>query len=372
MIFCPASAAAAQFRPSPLPEALVRWGVLRPADAAAASVSDLSCSHLVRRVGTPASALVVKFETPDRPGLDRERLVHRLAVHLPPLREVLPPAHLLDERAPLVLGDLDAVPGDLDAVLGDLGSSGPPGDSRTQDPADAAGVLGTMLAGVHRSTAGLPLPRAIEPSLLLLVREWCQGLGSHGHRRLVADLAPDTAAVVAAVARDRALREAVVELGDDTAVCLVHHDLTQRNLWFGRVPGSGVLRGYLLDWELAGLGDPAVDLGWALADLLLADGSGVPRPATRPLSCVSRLLPPSAVALLTAYRDAAGLRPDAVNTLARRTALAATVRVAQTGLELSSHHGPPARERTSGLLREARTLIAEVTGLTEEIAGCLT
>lgn len=319
--------------------ALVAAGVLDVRDAARAGVRDLSRAHPVWGVACPdGRSLVVKSHARDR-GLDLgiEFLVYRMAVWCAPLRAALPEAVVVDEDLHLlVLADVGGAslavragfPPQLTPAAG--GAPRPPGHG---DAAIAA-TLGRTLGGVHKGTAGLPLPPARPPVALA---------GLSGQAPLDGTLGE----VCGALASEPLVADAARSLSAPVSGCLVSHDMKWDNVVV-RPDGTVVL----LDWELAGLGDPAVDLGFLLAEYLVrAEGA----------------VTDAARALLAGYAQAAAPRPEVAGVLARRTALAAGLRVGQLAVEVAETH-PDAVAPLAGL---ARGVLRGVDTLTAEVAACL-
>ena len=116
--------------------------------------------------------------------------------------------------------------------------------------------LGETLARVHDAPAPRSLPRVAPPLCELLI------LGVDD----LVDVVGETPALVAELQRapglDAALRG--LSAAAPSGCALVHGDLKLDNVMAGPTPEQ--LR--LVDWELAGAGDPAWDLGSALGDLV--------------------------------------------------------------------------------------------------------
>ena len=111
--------------------------------------------------------------------------------------------------------------------------------------------------------------------------------------------------------------DAVAELRRPVAGCLVNHDLK----WDNVVLTGPAQQPVLLDWELAGLGDPAWDLGCLLAEHLVRDGDA------------GSMTPPGPC--WPATGTGRGCVPSIVATFARRVVLAAGLRVVQLALEVA-------------------------------------
>jgi hypothetical protein len=157
---------------------------------------------------------------------------------------------------------------------------------------DRLAHLGQMLARLHAAPAPVSLPNATPPLAELLTLD-------------VDDLAHavgETPALVAELQHAPGLEAALRGLGAvaPSGRRLVHGDLKLDNVMAG--PGPGQLR--LVDWELAGAGDPAWDLGSALGDLMFRWLSTV-RPA--PGTSLATWLRDTGIALDRARDGAAAL-----------------------------------------------------------------
>ncbi|MBF0688129.1 MAG: phosphotransferase [Cellulomonas sp.] len=266
--------------------ALRAVGLIGSGKAPAGAPRDLSRAHGVWAVTLEDVGDVVVKTAPytqddDGPGtLGAELFVHRLALWCEPLRRVLPTPVVVDEAA-MVLVTHEVV--------------GPEPNAAFLADSDLAHRLGERTGRVHRATAGLPVPPAPHPHVLAVVHE---GTATG----VAADLAGHPEVLAAAD-----------ELRRPAGGCLVHGDLKWSNLAVG---ADGPV---VLDWELAGGGDPAWDVGSLAAEHLVRPGA---RAGLGPL--------------LTGY--AAGARPASrvLPAFSRRVALAAGLRVAQLALEIAS------------------------------------
>lgn len=302
----------------PAVRVLTEVGLLGPGAAASATVTDLSRAHGVWSVRAPGLApVVVKQATPHGgPDLAVECLIYRITVWSPEVARALPRALLVDEdRQLLVLADAAAdgegslavrvgLPGPLAARMGPSGSAAGPGTA--VDLVAVAGALGATVGALHRATAGLPLPPGRRPMIL-------SALVDPG---TATSLGPAVTGLVDRLRQDVTLVAAAADLAGARGTCLVHNDLK----WDNVVPGPGG-RTTLVDWELAGSGDPAWDLGSLLAEHLCRL-EGAPR------------LDEASSALLRGYARAGRLRPGVAAVLARRSVQAAALRCAQMAVEL--------------------------------------
>jgi Phosphotransferase enzyme family len=321
-------------------DALVDLGLLRSDQAVTAKVTNLSRAHPVWSVRTASGhRFVVKLPNAER-GFDLgiEFLVYRMAVWNDAVRRVLPIAHVVnEERHLLVLEDLshDGSPVSLAVRAGWPPALGIPSQDSIapSDLTRIASTLGATLGRLHRGTAGLPLPPARRPAILT-------GLTGQDPQD------PTMRASIQSLRQHPDLQRAAELMSAPVAGCLVNHDLKWDNVV---VAEDG--RVVLLDWELAGLGDPAWDLGCLVSEHLVRDGEGA--------------LTTSAEALVRSYAETAELRPEIHAIFARRTATAAALRVAQLSLEVA---GRPAE---AVLHTHALTLVGRLPSLTDEVQAWL-
>ena len=331
-------------------EALIEVGVLDELDAGQAHTDDISRAHPVWRVTlSDGRRLVVKAGIGHGgPDLAVECLVYRMTWWCEPLAAALPTPLVVDEdRQLLVLADVDAGgQGSLAQRVGfpALLTSGASAAVSRLDP-EVAQSLGRTVGTVHRATAGFPLPPAPPPLVL--------GLVGRPEATERAGLGPQVQALLTTLDALPAVTGAVAALRRPVAGCLVNHDLKWDNVV---LVDAATPRPVLLDWELAGLGDPAWDLGCLLAEHLL-----------RTDDCT---LDAAAGALLLGYREGSRLRADVVPVLAHRIAQAAGLRIAQLGLEVAytPHSGDGS---VISRLIDRAVAVLTTPDLTEEIRRCL-
>ena len=354
--------------PAPV-AALLEVGVLDEIGATRARVEDLSRAHPVWRVGlADGRRLVVKAGLGHGgPDLAVECLVYRMTWWCEPLAAALPVPLVVDEdRQLLVLADVGEPDGTgslaqqvgVPALLG----SGRPATAvpvstvsltTTRALGRTVGALGRSVGTLHRSTAGFPLPPAPPPLVLALV-------GRTEQPRETGSLSDLVRGTLFALEHRPLVTAAVAELRRPVGGCLVNHDLK----WDNVVLTGPAQQPVLLDWELAGLGDPAWDLGCLLAEHLVRD-ERLDDPAR------DERLDDPARALLTGYREGARLRTEIVATFARRVVLAAGLRIVQLALEVAYTPDAGGGDAVARLTERAEAVLAATVPLTEEVVGCL-
>lgn len=222
-------------------------GLMLDGDALTVRALAGGVSAEVLAVSTPTRELVVKRALPrlrvqEEWRADVQRVVTegralRLAGELipgavPPVRDLDEHSHVLVmDRAPEAWTDWrdDLLAGRVDSSLGR--------------------VLGTLLAGWHVGTArALPLAEFADTSVF-------EQLRVDPFHRTVAERHPDLSIHVEEVAA-RLL---------ETKSCLVHGDFSPKNILVA--PARDEV--WVLDWEVAHIGDPAFDLAFMLTHLVL-------------------------------------------------------------------------------------------------------
>jgi hypothetical protein len=232
-------------------------------------------------------------------------------------------------------------------------------------PLQLAAAIGQLLRRVHRAArdplADLPLP-VLHP--WALTQDFDGGAaGTAAGVQLVREAAR-TSAVSAAVDYLRSTW---------TADAFVHGDVRSSNILVpppgrhgpGPVPASGL---WLLDWECAGVGDPAWDVGGALQDWIhlavtsATAGPDLPTGAPRRAAAAIGALRPSFGAFWRAYHGGDDLIP------AGRAAGMAGVRMLQTCLEMAgvASASPTA---VALLLQTAVTILAAPEVAATEVFG---
>jgi aminoglycoside phosphotransferase (APT) family kinase protein len=244
---------ASGWREPPDPRAVLRAiGVGTPEMIAAATLHDLSRSHALTYAELPdGPAYVVKCLSREAHlagrSLSAELYTYRLATWQPALVPALATALHLDERRQVLV--LDAVPmHHLFSVQGmEPGFPGP----------GLAAALGRTLAVIHTATAGLPLITIAACGVIHLPDT------PPGQRR-IGDGSGAAMALMESVVADPLLASALRRVAAALQpTCLIHADLKWDNVAMDPGPPAQVR---LFDWELSGQGDPAWDVGSALAD----------------------------------------------------------------------------------------------------------
>ena len=340
--------------PSPL-AVLAAAGVANRSSLDRAVVSDLSRSHDTTLVTLPGgSAYVVKCTSVGARETGRslaaELYVYRLASWQPDLAAILPAPVLIDERRQLLA--LVAAP--MEHLFAAQGTVGP-----FRSPALAA-AMGVALATIHVATVGTPIPTAAACGVLHLPEtpEEHRFTGGSAHAAAVAG------AVVADDVLAAALRRGAQAL---RPLCLVHADVKWDNAVLDPGPPARVT---LFDWELSGLGDPAWDVGSALADSLSLDV----RLSAAPVVAAAAPLTPAMAALLSAYgRTARGRGADflAGPDVAARVVLFWIARTLHLAMECAAAVEDDGHAAVHQLLATARALLAAEQVMTTDVERAL-
>lgn len=268
-------------------------------DLQAVQVERTRSSHALLRVRGGTRSAVIKQASAEAAGQQRhlghELFMYRLARSRPALAAVLPRALWLDEARQLV-------------VVEDLsrGAEWPTPPMALERHPGLAARVARLLACLHRHTDGLSLPPTKALGLLGLDK---------GLDEACCDRSAACVALLHHIAADkrwcelfaRAMRE--LEPG-----CIVHGDLRAEN-WL--LDARGRLR--LIDWELAGSGDAAWDLGSLLAQQALESLDALAGAELNPLDGLTPLLAAYLRAGGRALAPAKVLRLGAVRLLHRAT-----------------------------------------------------
>jgi len=341
------------WREPPEPRAVLRAAGVEEAGIAAARLEDLSRSHSVTLAALPdGSAYVVKRVSRDAHAAGRslaaELYAYRLASWRPELASVLPTAVHLDERRQVVA--LLAVPVEhlypAQCLLPGFPS------------VDLAEALGRALGSLHAATAGVPLLTVAGCGVVHLP-------DTPEEDRLIGEGSAAALAVTRAIVADAVLaatlRRAAAVLRPS---CLVHADVKWDNAVLDPGPPARVT---LFDWELSGYGDPAWDVGAALADTVslavrLHGAQSVPADAVE-------WLDPPARALLAAY---AARTPAADHGFAERVSVCWVARMLHLALECASSADDSDHPVVRDLLETAHRLAAQCDAVLPAVLRALT
>jgi hypothetical protein len=341
----------AAWREPPAPRAvLCAAGVATLEAIEAAHLHDLSRSHMLTLAELPdGTAYVVKCVSEEAHAAGRslaaELYTYRLASWRPELASVLPTTVHLDERRQ-VLALVAAPAGDLFPAQGLL-----PGFPST----DLAAALGRALAALHAATTGVPLLTVAACGVVHLP-------DTPEEERQIGNGSAAATAVARAVVADgklaAALRRAAASL---RPACLIHADVKWDNAVLEPGPPARVT---LFDWELSGLGDPAWDVGAALADTVSLTVR-VRGPAALP-GDPAEWLSPALRSLLAAYtsHSAAADEPSA---FAERVAGCWIARTIHLALECAASLDDPDHPLVQDLLAAARRLAGRHDAVAEAV-----
>ena len=312
-------------------------GLVPEAATASARLEDVSRSHQVTLVTlTGVGSWVVK--TPGRGGqgrrLDPELFVYRMASWQSDLGTVLPAARLVDERRQVLV---------MDAM-------GRPHVGQPPSP-DLAAALGRAVGTWQRATQATAIPFMASAGALWLART-----------------APDTwelsnpaaRALASSFVADDAFRRALDEGADRwRPSCLVHGDLKWDNCLVDATASATSVR--VIDWELAGRGDPAWDLACAIADAVMLVRWSDPQAELEPVPSRAR---DAIQAFGRGYRATVGPVPaDRWQT----AALFTVARLLHLALEYTEAHGDGA----AGSAALATEAAAVILARGDELAGLL-
>jgi aminoglycoside phosphotransferase (APT) family kinase protein len=327
------------WREPPDPRSVLQAANVASVEAlSAAQTEDLSRSHTLTFVELPdGSAYVVKSLSRHAVAAGRslaaELYTYRLSEWHPGLAAVLPrPVHL-DERREVIA--LAAAPREQLASAQDWHAGFP--------SIDIAAALGSTLAVVHGVTRTVPLMTLASCGILALpdTPEEQRHIGNDSAAGLAAARAVAADAFLAASLRRTAAAW--------QPSCLIHADLKWDNI--ALVPGPPA-QVQIFDWELSGHGDPAWDVGSALADTvsLMVRWSGRAAIPGHPSAWLSVALR----ALIAAYARAA--RPPAG--FADRIVGCWTARMIHLALECAVALDDPMHGTVDDQLAAVRTLAA--------------
>ena len=327
--------------------------VLAPADIVdrGVTVRDVSRANevlLVRIDGGRGVAL--KSLPPDR--CAAEMAVHDLAALRPGLRAVVPSLLAADRDAGWIARDL-VVPGTTLTAAH---------RSAHGYPLAFARAVGRAIGAVHCACSDdPPVPPAPLPWALF-------ALESTGPGSFAWDEAPLRAVLEAVADIDRHRAAFASARASWTAECLMHGDMKWDNCLVAD-SGAPQTEVRIIDWELAGHGDPAWGVAGIVQEYLgfaaLAglDVAGVRRTNAVELAAVGPLRL-ALRAFFGAYISTA--MPSDVSTLAERAVRFAGVRLVQTSLEHASAGGAPTAA-ASALLELALAMLEEPDDVAERL-----
>lgn len=238
--------------------------------------------------------------------------------------------------------------------------------SRRAASATLAGALGRALATLHGVAPDAEELRRDAPWVLSLHRPPLDALRY---------LSAGSVELIRAIQHDGPFAAALDELRDGWRVeALVHRDVKWANCVAHPAPGRARLtRIALVDWEMAGWGDPALDVGSALGELLAfrlgsipddldADELDLAAASERPVAAVA----PALRALWRAYVRTRGLPPGCAAQLAGRALAHAGARLVQSGYEDTQQDGRFSARIARGLAL-ARTLLVDPRAACEDL-----
>jgi Ser/Thr protein kinase RdoA (MazF antagonist) len=307
-------------------------------------VEDLSRSHVVTRVTPPAGPpVVVKMPGPANlsigRGLASELMVYRLAAWVDGVAAAVPTPVVIDEARQVLVLRGDEVRISLAELLW-----ASPGELPW-----AAKALGAATGGWHRDTVGLAMAPPSPPFALELELRSEAALAVLGDearvlaRCLLAD--PDASGALRAV------------IAGWAAESVIHGDLKWDNCLVDDTEAAA-RRLRVIDWELAGFGDPAWDVGCALAEHYVAGALLPERLGPRREDAIALLL--------RAYADAAQMDRARLDAFPARVATATAARLVQCAVEHEDADARAGRPRRGDELAELACHVArERSGLAE-------
>jgi len=222
---------------------------------------------------------------------------------------------------------------------------------RARCSAPLARALGRVLAALHAVAPDDEELRCDPPWVLSLHRPRLEALRY---------LTPPSIELITAIQRDADLAAGLDALREGWRVeALVHRDVKWANCIVRPIrPPAGIA---LVDWEMAGWGDPALDVGSAFGEFLgwrLRSGTADDAPAE-----------PAITAFWRAYAAARGLRGAAAGELLERAVTFAGARLVQSAYEktqesaMASERGARGMKLARSLLLSPRAACAELLGI---------
>ncbi len=240
--------------PPPTRSVLVAAGLADQTASAAAHLEDASRSHAVTRAILPDGRGYVVKQLPGGAhaagrSLKAELYTYRLASWRNDLAALLPVCVHLDERRQIVVTHAAPAHQLFPARIGDPLFPQP----------EIGAALGRALALLHAATADLPTVTVANCGVIALP-------DTPAEQRRLSDDSPSGKQAIARVCDDDDICDMLrATAASFSPSCLIHGDVKWDNMIIDDGPPPKVL---LFDWELSGRGDPAWDLGSALADTL--------------------------------------------------------------------------------------------------------
>lgn len=354
--------------PPPPRSVLVAAGLTDQIASEATCLEDVSRSHAVTRALLPDGRSYVIKQLPSGAhaagrSLKAELYAYRLASWREDLAALLPHCVHLDERRQLVVTQAAPAHQLYSARIGDPLFPQP----------DIGAALGRALALLHTATADLPTVSVANCGVIALP-------DTPAEQRRLSDDSPSGKQAIARVCDDDDISGVLrTTAASFSPTCLIHGDVKWDNIVVDDGPPPKVL---LFDWELSGRGDPAWDLGSALADTLTLPTRSLPTlsPPTRSLPTPSLPTPSlqaaqcadwvgeTARAMLEAYGAAA---PQAGADFAGRVAGCWSARIAHLALECAAATENAWHPRVSALLEAAKVVAQQYESVVDTVRAAM-
>jgi aminoglycoside phosphotransferase (APT) family kinase protein len=340
--------------PPPPRSVLVAAGLADQTASAAAHLEDVSRSHAVTRAVLPDGRSYVIKQLPSGAhaagrSLKAELYTYRLASWREDLAALLPQCVHLDERRQLVVTQAAPAHHLYSARIGDPLFPQP----------EVGAALGRTLALLHSATADLPTVSVANCGVIALP-------DTPAEQRRLGDDSPSGKQAIARVCDDDdicgILRATVASFSPS---CLIHGDVKWDNIVVDDGPPPNVL---LFDWELSGRGDPAWDLGSALADTVTLPTRSLPTRSSPSTGQCADWVGETERAMLAAYGAAA---PQAGSDFAGRVAGCWSARIAHLALECAAATENAWNPRVSALLDTAKMFAQQYESVADTIRSAM-
>jgi Phosphotransferase enzyme family len=144
-------------------------------------------------------------------------------------------------------------------------------DTQHRYPPAIAIAIGQCLGQVHRSSFNPQLQPQVEMAMgtSLSLAQTCLERWQRLHTGIFAATPIDCLRFYKLYQQYPQLSNAVAQLAQESiACCLTHNDLKLNNILLHQNPASSSIPVRIIDWECAGWGDPAADLGMAIGSYL--------------------------------------------------------------------------------------------------------